>query len=161
METCLPHLQGRSRRRQETKWQFIKSILKTKEYYGLAKVKGLFHFERSRHYSTLFDRKNTLFHSLTFQQNTSLPSEALASWHEVRCSLLSVVRFPCTVTLLLSSTTMTFKTWRSPATQFSVKLWEYLKKKNDTCEDITPNLIKIVSHWISIVLLRESISVRT
>lgn len=119
----------RSYRRQEMKRQFIKSVLKTKEYYGHGKAKGLFPFERSRHYYILFDRENILFHSLTFQQNTSLPSEALASWHEARCFILSAVRFPCMVTLLLSSMTVTFKIWRSPATQFSVKLWEYLKGK--------------------------------
>lgn len=45
----------------------------------------------------------------TFPQNISLPSEALAPWHEARNSVLSLVRFPRIIIFLLSRATVAFK----------------------------------------------------
>lgn len=89
------------------------------------------HMQRLRVYSILKEVNNATYHSTvrtffftrwTSQQNTSLPSEVLASWHEARNSVLSLVRFPRMIILLLSSATVAFRIWCSPATQFSVKL---------------------------------------
>ena len=113
------------------------------EYCGHAKGKGLLNFERSQQCHISFDTKNILFPSFNFPTNTSLPSEALASWHEARNFVLSLVRFPRMVTLLLSRATVAFKIWCCPATQLSVKLYEYLKKKEkEISVDTTLNLIK-------------------